>query len=196
MGRVKDKWLEQHENMYLEQLIQESNQQYANRINNTPPIRSTRTINTGEEILTIDTETGEIIVTGDPLDTNRLRTSKIKVLQLLKPQDFYSINGVWEVKRDGLIKILSSLPISYQWEIKSLELKSTYAQTHGILTIKVGSVTRQSDSIGICELDELQENKTKHIMSATSETRALKRAIETLFGGVINYYVIHHLEAA
>jgi len=32
-------------------------------------------------------------------------------------------------------------------------------------------------------------------MNARAETRALKRAIETLFGSVINYYVVHYLES-
>ena len=31
-------------------------------------------------------------------------------------------------------------------------------------------------------------------MNATAETRALKRAIETLFGSVINFYVVNYLE--
>lgn len=170
---------------------------YANRIDMVQPIISkTATINTGEEILTIDTDTGEIIVTGDPKDIEKIRTSKIKALNILKPSDFCLINGTYEARRDGLIKILSSLPISYQWEIKTSELTTTHAKTHGILTVQVGTITRQSDGIGLCEPQEMRGNKTMHIMAATSETRALKRAIETLFGGLINYYVIHHLEAA
>lgn len=34
---------------------------------------------------------------------------------------------------------------------------------------------------------------TLHNMNARAETRALKRAIETLFGSVINYFVMHNL---
>jgi len=196
MGRVKALWQEQRDNKCLTDLTQDTKPQYANRIDASPPIRSNTTIDTGEEVLTIDTTTGEIIVTGDPHDVEKIRTSKIKALNILKPSDFCSINGTWEAKRDGLIKILSSLPISYQWEIKSSDLTTSHAKTHGILTVQVGSITRQSDGIGFCEPQEMRGNKTKHIMAATSETRALKRAIETLFGGLINYYVIHHLEAA
>jgi hypothetical protein len=36
---------------------------------------------------------------------------------------------------------------------------------------------------------ELKRAKTKHIMIATAETRALKRSVEVLFGSVINWYV-------
>lgn len=170
---------------------------YANRIDAVQPvIAKTATVNTGEEILTIDTTTGEIIVTGDPQDVEKIKTTKIKALSVLSPNDFCLINGVWEAKRDGLIKILSSLPISYQWEIKTSELTTTHAKTHGILTVQVGSITRQSDSIGLCEPQEMRGNKTMHIMMATSETRALKRAIETLFGSVINYYVVNYLQQA
>lgn len=205
MGRMKELWAQQQEdefNMMLDEgcapaPYHSAKPNYANRISAVQPtIVKTAAINTGEEILTIDTNTGEIIVTGDPQDIEKIKTTKIKALSILKPSDFCLINGTWEAKRDGLIKILSSLPISYQWEIKSSELTTTHAKTHGILTVQVGSITRQSDGIGLCEPQEMRGNKTKHIMMATSETRALKRAIETLFGGLINYYVIHHLEVA
>lgn len=196
MGRVKALWQEQRDNNCLTGLEQEHKPQYVNRIDIEPPKRSKATIDTGEEVLTIDTTTGEIIVTGDPHDVEKIRTSKIKALSILKPSDFCLINGSHEATRNGLIKILSSLPISYQWEIKTSELTTTHAKTHGILTVQVGGITRQSDGIGLCEPQEMRGNKTMHIMAATSETRALKRAIETLFGGLINYYVIHHLEVA
>jgi hypothetical protein len=205
MGKVKELWQQQREdefNMMLEDgcapaPYHTAKPNYANRTDAVQPIIvKTETINTGEEILTIDTNTGEIIVTGDPQDIEKIRTSKIKALSILKPSDFCMINGTYEPRRDGLIKILSSLPISYQWEIKTSELTASHAKTHGILTIQAGSITRQSDGIGLCEPQEMRGNKTKHIMMATSETRALKRAIETLFGGLINYYVIHYLDAA
>lgn len=205
MGRMKELWAQQQEEEFNTMLREDSSSSpyhsakpnYANRISAVPPvIVKTASINTGEEILTIDTTTGEIIVTGDPQDIEKIKTTKIKALSILKPSDFCLINRTWEAKRDGLIKILSSLPISYRWEIKSSELTTTHAKTHGILIVQVGSITRQSDGIGLCEPQEMRGNKTMHIMSATSETRALKRAIETLFGGLINYYVIHHLEAA
>jgi len=57
-------------------------------------------------------------------------------------------------------------------------------------------VIRSAEAMGICELKELRGNGGLHFMNARAETRALKRAIETLFGSVINYFVIHHLEAA
>jgi hypothetical protein len=205
MGKVKELWQQQREdefNMMLEDgcapaPYHTAKPNYANRTDAVQPIIvKTETINTGEEILTIDTNTGEIIVTGDPQDIEKIRTSKIKALSILKPSDFCMINGTYEPRRDGLLKILSSLPISYQWEIKSSELTTTHAKTHGILTVQVGSITRQSDGIGLCEPQEMRGSKTKHIMVATSETRALKRALETLFGGLINYYVIHYLDAA
>lgn len=205
MGRMNELWMQQQEEEFNTMLQEDQSPSpyhsakpnYVNRISaRSPLIAKTASINTGEEILTIDTNTGMIFVTGDPQDVEKIRTSKIKALSILTPSDFCLINGTYEARRDGLIKILSSLPISYQWEIKSSELTSTHAKTHGVLTVQVGSITRQSDGIGLCEPQEMRGNKTMHIMAATSETRALKRAIETLFGGLINYYVIHHLEAA
>ncbi|HEY9128334.1 MAG TPA: hypothetical protein VIN02_00700, partial [Sulfurovum sp.] len=112
------------------------------------------------------------------------------------PDDFVRINGVWEAKRDALIKILSSLPISYSWKILDKQITKEYAQIMGVLTIQTGSVSREADSMGICEYSELKGSGGLHFMNARAETRALKRAIETLFGSVINYYVVHVLEAS
>jgi len=47
--------------------------------------------------------------------------------------------------------------------------------------------------MGICEFSELKGKGGLHFMNARAETRALKRAIETLFGSVINYFVVQYL---
>ena len=145
--------------------------------------------------LEVDNTTGEIQVLANTEDLQALRTTKIKAFQLLSKSDFVLINGTWEAKRDGLIKILSSLPISYSWIIqdKILDHQKHYAQILGVLTVKTGDITRSSDGMGICELSELKGNGGLHFMNARAETRALKRAIETLFGSVINYFVVNHI---
>ena len=153
----------------------------------------TQEIDTGTEILEVDAATGEILVSADKKDYTQLQQTKIKALKLLSKNDFVMINGVWEAKRDGLIKILSSLPISYSWQLKDRVLNKEFAQVVGTLTVENGSITRSADSMGICEYTELKGNGGLHFMNARAETRALKRAIETLFGSVINYYVIHYL---
>ena len=53
---------------------------------------------------------------------------------------------------DALIKILSSLPISYSWVIqeKVLDHDRKYAQILGVLSVTTGSITRTSDGMGIC----------------------------------------------
>ncbi len=154
----------------------------------------TKTIDTGEEILEIDSRTGEVLVSARNEDYTQIQQTKIKAFKLLSANDFVKINGVWEAKRDALIKILSSLPISYSWKILDKQLSKEYAQVMGVLKIETGSIVREADSMGICEYSELQGNGGLHFMNARAETRALKRAIETLFGSVINYYVIHVLE--
>jgi len=145
--------------------------------------------------LEIDNQTGEIQVLANTKDLQALRTTKTKAFQLLSKSDFVLINGTWEAKRDGLIKILSSLPISYSWIIqdKVLDHQKHYAQILGVLTVKTGDITRISDGMGICELSELKGNGGLHFINARAETRALKRAIETLFGSVINYFLVHHI---
>lgn len=147
------------------------------------------------ELLDINTATGEIILSGNEESINSIKQTKIKALSLLNKSDFVQINGTWEAKRDGLIKILSSLPISYAWEIKEkiLDHNRKYIQIQGTLTVANGDITRQADGLGICEYHELKGNGGLHFQIARAETRALKRAIETLFGSVINFYVVKYL---
>ena len=154
---------------------------------------NTKTIETGAEILEFDAKTGEILVSGDPKEMKQIRATKVQAFKLLKHDDFAFINGTWEAKRDGLLKILSALPISYSWKIKSKELTSKHSFVMGELAISIGNTVRSAESMCVCELTELKGNGGLHFMNARAETRALKRAIETLFGSVINYYVIHHL---
>ena len=157
----------------------------------------TRTISTGAEIMEIDSKTGEILLAAsNRTDYELIKQTKIQAYRLLSPNDFVNINGVWEAKRDALIKILSSLPISYSWKIQDKQLTEKYAQVLGVLRIETGSIVREADSMGICEFSELKGSGGLHFMNARAETRALKRAIETLFGSVINYYVVHVLESA
>jgi len=92
------------------------------------------------------------------------------------------------------IKILSSLPLSYAWEIIDKVLTNKYAQISGTLTVRNGDILRSADSMGIFEYSELRGNSGLHFMNARAETRALKRAIEVLFGSVINYFVINQLQ--
>ncbi len=142
----------------------------------------------------IDNITGEILVPYcDKNDKELIQSSKIKAIKLLNPNDFVNINGTWEAKRDALIKILSSLPISYSWEIKEKELTNSFVSITGMLTITTGNITRSSYSIGVCEMNELKGIKSLHFMITRAETRAIKRAIEVLFGSVINWYVVKYL---
>ena len=154
---------------------------------------SNTTIMTADEVLEVDTKTGEILVTGSYADFTKVQTTKIKALKLLSANDFVMINGTWEAKRDGLLKILTSLPLSYSWEIQKNIVKENFAQVNARLSVRNGNVTKVADAVGICEYKELKGNKTVHVMNATAETRALKRAIETLFGSVVNYYVVNYL---
>ena len=153
-----------------------------------------RFIETDEEVLKVNARTGEILLAASKTDSNMIKETKLQAFKLLSRSDFVQINGVWEAKRDALIKILSSLPISYSWKILDKQLTKEYAQVMGVLKIETGSIVREADSIGTCEFSELKGNGGLHFMIARAETRALKRAIETLFGSVINYYVIHVLE--
>ena len=154
---------------------------------------STETIMTEEEVLEVDGNTGEILVSGSYQDFTKVQQTKIKALKLLNQKDFVMINGTWEAKRDGLIKILTSLPISYSWKIHKNVVNDQFAQINATLSVKNGGITKIADCVGICEIQELKGNGGRHFMNARAETRALKRAIETLFGSVINFYVVNYL---
>ena len=153
----------------------------------------TRIIDTAAEVLEVNPETGEILVSANKEDFSQLLQTKIKALKLLSQKDFVMINGTWEAKRDGLLKILTSLPISYSWVLKDRELNKEYAQVVGTLTVENGTIVRSADSMGICEFSELRGNGGMHFMNARAETRAPKRGIETLFGSVINFYIVNYL---
>lgn len=154
---------------------------------------NTAIINTDKELLEINTDTGEILVSADKLDYSQLQLTKVKALKLLTNNDFVMINGTWEAKRDALLKILTSLPVSYSWTLIDTVINDKLSTITGRLSVTTGSITRTADSMGICEYSELRGNGGKHFMNARAETRALKRAIETIFGSVINYYVINYL---
>ena len=154
-------------------------------------------IKTDTEVLEVDSSTGEIIINADKKDLDLIKQTKIKAVNVLNVNDFVKINGTWEAKRDGLMKILSSLPINYIWEIKEkmIDHNIGYSEIVGVLIIKSGNIERRADGMGICSKIEFNEKVkyTLHNMNARAETRALKRAIETLFGSVINYYVMNCL---
>ena len=157
----------------------------------------TKIIKTDTEVLEVDSSTGEIIINADKKDLDLIKQTKIKAVNVLNENDFVKINGTWEAKRDGLMKILSSLPINYIWEIKEkmIDHNIGYSEIVGVLIIKSGNIERRADGMGICSKIEFNEKVkyTLHNMNARAETRALKRAIETLFGSVINYYVMNCL---
>ena len=153
----------------------------------------TELVMTEEEVLEVDGNTGEILVSGSYADFTKVQQTKIKALKLLNNRDFVMINGVWEAKRDALLKILTSLPLSYSWKIHKNTINEQFAEIHATLSVKNGNVTKVADCIGICEYTELKGNGGRHFMNARAETRALKRGIETLFGSVINFYVVNYL---
>lgn len=146
-----------------------------------------------DEVIEFDKETGEVLVSGSYSDFTKVQLTKIKALKLLRESDFVMINGTWEAKRDGLLKILTSLPISYSWKIQKNVVNEQFAQVNATLSVQNGRVTKVADAVGICEFSELKGNGGRHFMNARAETRALKRAIETIFGSVINYFVMNYL---
>jgi len=140
-----------------------------------------------------DEKSGEVLLPANPISKKQITLAKVEAYKLLKPSDFAKINGTWEAKRDAMLKLLSSAPVSYEWKITNTELKKEYVLVSGILILQIGDILRKADGMGIVEPNEM-EGKPLHFLVAKAETRALKRAIDVVFGSVINAYVINVLE--
>ena len=140
-----------------------------------------------------DEKSGAIVVPTNEKDKQMVSLAKVEAYKLLKPSDFVKVNGTWEAKRDGMLKLLSSTPVRYKWKITNTEIKNDYVLVNGILILEVGNIHREADGMGIVEPNEMKD-KPLHFRVAKAETRALKRAIDTVFGSVINAYVINVLE--
>lgn len=140
-----------------------------------------------------DETTGELIVPADEKEYELIKSSKINMYKLLKPEDFVNINGTWEAKADALKKILSSCPFGYDWRHRDREINKDYVLVSGTLVIKINEVERNIDAMGVVEPDEMK-GKPLHFLLAKAETRALKRAIDVALGSVVNAYVIKVLQ--
>ncbi|QOP42485.1 hypothetical protein FJR45_00345 [Sulfurimonas sediminis] len=155
---------------------------------------------TSNEIIELDPNTGEINlpVQSDSFDT--IKQVKLKASNVISHNDFVKINGRYEPTKDGLTKILSSLPISYSWKILSDEVLSldggAYAKVKGVLSIHIGETVRDIEGMGVVERNEFSSGMkySLHNMLAKAETRALKRAIDVAFGSIINWFVKTQLE--
>lgn len=127
-------------------------------------------------------ETGEVISSSD------IRDIKVSVKNILNSADFYRINGKFEPKKSGLMKLLSQLSVSYEWTIIDTDIKEDYAQVKGLFSLKTDAFLRNVNTIGICEKKEL-EKPTIHNMVTKAETRALKRGIDLCLGAVVQWYI-------
>ena len=154
-----------------------------------------------KEVIELDPHTGEINlpVQQDSFDT--IKQVKLKASNVISATDFVKINGRFEPTKDGLTKILSSLPISYSWKILSDDVLTldggAYAKVKGVLSINIGETVRDIEGMGVVERNEFSGamKYSLHNMMAKAETRALKRAIDVAFGSIINWYVKTQLEA-
>ena len=153
-----------------------------------------------KEIIEFNPNTGEVNLPVIGNDFTQIKEVKLKASNVISPSDFVKINGRFEPTKDGLTKILSSLPISYSWNILTDEVLSlegeVYAKVKGKLIITIGTTIREIEGMGVVEKNEFSGNMkySLHNMMAKSETRALKRAIDVAFGSIINWYVKTQLE--
>ncbi|MCI4463605.1 MAG: hypothetical protein JHC30_05480 [Caldisericum sp.] len=111
--------------------------------------------------------------------------------QVLKPSDFATIKtkvgNIIEIKRDGILNLLSSLPISYNFRLVEREITEDYALVRVELeVIFPNGVVRRGEGVGVCERAELKGIDNLHNLLTKAETRAMKRATEVCLGAVIN----------
>jgi uncharacterized protein YpuA (DUF1002 family) len=65
-----------------------------------------------KEIIEFNPNTGEVNLPVIGNDFTQIKEVKLKASNVISPNDFVKINGRFEPTKDGLTKILSSLPIS------------------------------------------------------------------------------------
>lgn len=116
-----------------------------------------------------------------------------EVHKVFSKSDFVAISGRYEATRDAMLKLLTSLPIGYTLDITSKTLTDKYASV--TLKLKVifnkSGMERQAESTGTCEMREITPRQQNlHNMITRAETRALKRATETVFGAVVNALIL------
>ena len=111
--------------------------------------------------------------------------------QVLKPTDFAKIKTkvgeIIEIKRDGILNLLSSLPVGYNFRIIEREITEDYALVRVELeVIFPNGIIRRGEGVGVCEKSELKGIDNLHNLLTKAETRAMKRATEICLGAVIN----------
>lgn len=140
------------------------------------------------DISTQDSQTSNEIIEFKPLSKAALSVARA----IFTPNDFIPINGRYEATRDAMLKLLTSLPIGYNLELTNKALTKEYASITVKLSVKFHStgIERQAESTGTCEMSEVKAAKTLHNLITRAETRAIKRAVETVFGAVINALIL------
>ena len=111
--------------------------------------------------------------------------------QVLKQSDFARIKTkvgeIIEIKRDGILNLLSSLPVGYNFKVVEREVNEDYALVKVELTVEFpNGVLRRGEGVGVCERKELFGQDSLHNLITKAETRAMKRAVEVCLGAVIN----------
>jgi hypothetical protein len=111
--------------------------------------------------------------------------------QVLKPSDFAKIKTkigeIIEIKRDGILNLLSSLPVGYNFRIIEREITEDYALVRVELEVVFpNGIIRRGEGVGVCERAELKGIDNLHNLLTKAETRAMKRATEVCLGAVIN----------
>jgi len=114
--------------------------------------------------------------------------------QVLKPADFAKIKTkigeIIEIKRDGILNLLSSLPVGYNFRIVEKEITEDYALVKVELEVVfLNGIVRRGEGVGVCERAELKGIDNLHNLLTKAETRAMKRATEVCLGVVINAVV-------
>jgi hypothetical protein len=94
-----------------------------------------------------------------------------------------------EPRRDLALKIMTHYDLSYDTSIEKLDNKMAVVKA-----VVWNSMDRKASSFGLCTIDEIPEksgNRKYHDCLTKAETRAIKRAIESLAGcSVINQLIL------
>ncbi|MEN2997773.1 MAG: hypothetical protein ABDH28_01870 [Brevinematia bacterium] len=110
----------------------------------------------------------------------------LKALRL-EPADFVIVGGNVDISKDGLLKILNTIP-SYNLDTEVVRYDSNIVIVKCKIVVRANGEERTGTGHGSCSKEEManrESHRIGHDILAIAETRAIKRAIEHALGTVI-----------
>ena len=105
------------------------------------------------------------------------------ISEVIKKDDFVTINGKVEITRDLALKLFHLAKLSYDTQVVSTTVNTQKGETVYVVKAKVYKESEKvAEGLGACSTAEVQGSRVHHDALARAETRAFKRALEACVG--------------